>query len=242
MVMLLWALALRDSKEGWKREAALVLIAVAANFKLYPAAFGVLYLLEKRWREAVRLIVYGVVLFVVPFAWFGGWDGFLHFMDNQSQIHAQMRDDYLTSIPSAAAFLAGERGSDIPSAFGAGKIIAFAAAVPMLVGVVLDKRLWIRCLLLCSIFILVPGWSAEYMAVYMLLPLVLCYCTGEKGRWFGMYMALFAGIFILLPFGVTFPVHTHLSWNTVVSFGCIYLITALGCVDAIGGWITRKKA
>jgi len=86
------------------------------------------------------------------------------------------------------------------------------------------------------IFLASLVFSAAYLA------LVLCYCTGEKDRWFGMYMALFAGIFILLPFGVTFPVHTHLSWNTVVSFGCIYLITALGCVDAIGGWITRKKA
>ena len=49
MVMILWAFALRDSERPWERELALLLIAVAAGFKVYPCIFGLLYLFERRW-------------------------------------------------------------------------------------------------------------------------------------------------------------------------------------------------
>ncbi|MBQ9783212.1 MAG: DUF2029 domain-containing protein [Clostridia bacterium] len=44
------------------------MIAVAAGIKLYPAIFGLLYVKEKRWSETLRLIAYGVLFFVVSFA------------------------------------------------------------------------------------------------------------------------------------------------------------------------------
>lgn len=250
MVMLLWALALRDSKEAWKREAALALIAVAANFKLYPAVFGVLYLFEKRWREAVRLVLYGVALFVVPFAWFSGWDGFRQFLYNQQAIHSSLYDGYLTSLPSAAGWLAAEFGWNGEAALRAGEMLALLLAAALAVCVVLDRRLWMRSLLLCSLFTLVPGWSAEYMAVYMLLPLVLCWCDGANDRWFPLYMALFAGVFVLLPFGVGWETHARLSWNMLVSFACLYGLTFTAIADVLsarlrkGGspWEDRKRA
>ena len=57
-----------------EKEAALLFIAFADGLKLYPAILGVLYLAEKRYREAGRLVVYGVVLFFLPFGFLGsGW-------------------------------------------------------------------------------------------------------------------------------------------------------------------------
>ena len=75
MALLLIALALKDSESKFLRELALVIIAVCAGFKIYPAIFGLYYLLEKRFKEAIRLTVYGIVLFFAPFALFGGIDG-----------------------------------------------------------------------------------------------------------------------------------------------------------------------
>ena len=80
--MLLLALYLRNSESSFLREAALLLIAASAGFKLYPAVFGLLYLKEHRWKEAVRLIIYGVLLFTVPFIWFGGVEGAINWMHN----------------------------------------------------------------------------------------------------------------------------------------------------------------
>lgn len=242
MVMLLWAFELRDSEEAWKREAALILIAVAANFKLYPAVFGVLYLLEKRWKESIRLVIYGVVLFAVPFAWFSGVDGFRQFLYNQMAIHSTLRNDYLTSLPSAAGYLAAWLGWNGEIALKVGEVLALVLGAVLAVCTVMEKRLWMRCLFLTSFFTLVPGWSAEYMAIYMLLPLVLCCCEGAEGRWFPGYMALFGLIFVLLPFGVPFETPAPLSWNMLVSFAAIYAITLMGIADTLTARFGRRKA
>lgn len=241
MVMLLWAFDLRDSECPVKRELALLLIAVAANFKLYPAVFGVLYLFEKRWKEAVRLIIYGVVFFVVPFAWFSGVEGFKQFLYNHQVVHTELYDRYFTSLPSVSVFLAAEFGWNGEAALKAGEILALVLGAVLAVCTVVEKRLWLRVLFLVSLFTLVPGWCAEYMAIYMLLPLVLCWCDGEKDRWFPLYMALFGGIFVLLPFGVCFPTHAPLSWNVLVSFVSIYLITLVGVADTLSARL-RKTA
>lgn len=55
-----------DSPRRWVRELALLSLAVSANLKLYPAVFGVLLLYDRRWREALRAVIYGVALFLLP--------------------------------------------------------------------------------------------------------------------------------------------------------------------------------
>lgn len=75
--MILVSLDWKDSDSKIKRELALLLIAIAAGFKIYPAIFGFLYVKERRWKETIRLIIYGFVLFFAPFVAFGGVHGAL---------------------------------------------------------------------------------------------------------------------------------------------------------------------
>ena len=70
---------LRNRQSKVSREIALILIAVATGFKIYPAFAGILYLKEKRWSEACRLFLYGIVLFFLPFIFFGGIEGMKNF-------------------------------------------------------------------------------------------------------------------------------------------------------------------
>lgn len=84
--LVLLACLLRDSDNAMDREIALFLIAFAAGLKFYPAFIGILYLREKRWKEAGRLIVYGVLAVFVPFAFFGGIDGMKELLTNLSTL------------------------------------------------------------------------------------------------------------------------------------------------------------
>lgn len=68
MIYLFWY----DSSNRYQREIALISLAAAAATKLAPAIFGILLLYEKRWKDALRTIIYGVVLGVLPFCVFGG--------------------------------------------------------------------------------------------------------------------------------------------------------------------------
>lgn len=76
LILLMYACAWMDSVKKAEKEAALILIAFAAGLKLYPAIWGVFYLAEKRYKEAIRLIIYGILLFFLPFIFFQGVDGF----------------------------------------------------------------------------------------------------------------------------------------------------------------------
>ena len=79
-IMLCIAFRWKDSESKIKRELALILIAAAAALKIYPAIAGALYLYEKRYKEALRLILYGLILFFGPFVFFGGLDGLKIFL------------------------------------------------------------------------------------------------------------------------------------------------------------------
>ena len=244
MVMLLFVLYLRNSTQAWKREAALLLIALAAGMKIYPCLLGILYLLEKRYREAARLMIYGLLFFFVPFLWFGGLDGFQHFLLNQQAIHSLYRNDYFTSIPSIANFLAAQLQVPAAPLISAAKIIAYLFGAVMLVCVCLTKELWLRCLLLFSIAALVPGWSAEYMALYMVVPCALfmskAHVSSVKNL---LYTVLFGGIFVLLPFPLpsALALHAPLSWNTLVCFACLYFISFLAIFDILHTFFKSKK-
>jgi hypothetical protein len=54
------------------REFSYLALAIAAGLKIYPAIFGVLLLYEKRYWDAFRLMLYGIVIFFVPFLFFKG--------------------------------------------------------------------------------------------------------------------------------------------------------------------------
>lgn len=66
MVTLLFYVAYYDSPRRCVRELALISLAISANIKLYPALFGVMLLYDRCWKEAVRAVIYGILLFVLP--------------------------------------------------------------------------------------------------------------------------------------------------------------------------------
>ena len=239
LIMLLLALDFKESDNKLQKELALILIAVAANFKLYPAIFGVIYLLEKRYKEALRLLVYGILFFVVPFAWFGGVEGFVRFMQNQQAIHDSIRTNFFTSIPSIATYFSEVFSLNSEHMLTIGQLVATIFAVVFVACIILEKRLWLRVLHIVCLFIVVPGWSAEYMAIYMALPLVLLLCNDARYR--KLYLVLFAGVFILLPIRASFTTHATISWNIFISFGSIYALSFLGIFDTFNNSLKQRK-
>ncbi len=61
-----------DSESKVAREAGLLSLAFAASLKLYPAIFGAVLLTDKRYKEAGRCVIYGILLLVLPSFVFGG--------------------------------------------------------------------------------------------------------------------------------------------------------------------------
>ena len=70
------------------RNLALLSLAIATGLKLYPVFFGLLLLNKKHKKDAVKSIVYGVALFILPFAVTGGIQNIAKMLQNITDISA----------------------------------------------------------------------------------------------------------------------------------------------------------
>ena len=80
--LLMAGLQLKDSTSAVWRETGLVLLAVSVAMKIYPAVFGLVFLKERKYKELIRLCLYSLLLFFVPFVFFGGVTGFRAWWSN----------------------------------------------------------------------------------------------------------------------------------------------------------------
>lgn len=79
-----------DSESKIKKEIALLCLAFAAGIKLSPAVFGILLIYKKDWKAAIRAIIYGILVFVLPFFFFeGGIENIAHFFNNM-KLHSEL--------------------------------------------------------------------------------------------------------------------------------------------------------
>lgn len=203
-IFLLRALELKEHDSHQCREAALIYIAAASAVKIYPAVFGLLYLLERRWKEAVRLVLYGILFFFVPFAAFGGWNAAAQFMENQLAVQSGnysgggimiigirnirmcvnlIADRYLGVTPSMAAVMA----------------ITILWTLLLLFCCCHADAYWKKVFSLVSIMATVPLWSGGYTKIYYLIPLILFFRTDSaKKVQESVYTVLFSCMFLFM--------------------------------------------
>jgi lysylphosphatidylglycerol synthetase-like protein (DUF2156 family) len=237
-ILLINALYLRNRESNVAKELALVFIAVAAGIKMYPAVFGILYLIEKRWKEAARLMVYGILGFILPFSFFGGVDGMMAFFNNQKII----QEDYIaggcTSIKTMWIKIATDR-LNLSSQFDfIGNVLVVIFIVMAIVGAVFTCSQWKRVFLLSAIMVVGPFWSGFYTVIYMCIPLILFVKEEQKSKLDYMYAVGFAAIFSFLTFNPqNFTGLTGGRLGRLVIYGFLYIMTFQIIGEAIAGKI-----
>ncbi len=237
-IMVLAAMYLKDSEKPVLREVALILIAMAAGLKLYPAIMGAVYLAEKRYKEAVRLVIYGLIVFLVPFAFCGGIAGLiqylkiLFFFENQGYRSWTNVRNYLLSVSDLFG-LYEKSGSFV----GIFKIIENLYLLICVVTCFKVKSNWKRGLYTAGIMALYVPYSYRYTAVYMVIPLVLFLQETLSGEnpisYEKLYTALFALIFTVPAYGV----FTGFDANFFI-FTPIYVMMMFALVE---DWILERK-
>lgn len=199
VVLLLLALYWKESEIKWKRECALLLTALCAAMKIYPAIFGLLYLKEKRWKEALRLTLYGLLLFFVPFAFFGGiealklWFGYV---GEAGQILRIGRINYISGIVDTIALYLS--GGTVTTGLGIySRLISVAYLVLMLLLALFSKSKYRTMFFLCCAMIFFPINANRYTLAYLSIPLIFYIKEEPEGKpWVTM---LLYGLLFSMP-------------------------------------------
>ncbi|MBQ9361161.1 MAG: DUF2029 domain-containing protein [Lachnospiraceae bacterium] len=200
-VMVLAALYLKDRDSAVCREAALILIAMAAGLKLYPAITGFIYVKEKRWREGVRLLIYGLIVFFVPFAFVGGLPALirylqvLFFFENQGYCSWTNIRNFLLSVSQVLGQY--ENSAYFVKYF---KIAENLYLVLCLLSLFKTREKWKYALYTAGVMALYVPYSYRYVAVYMVIPLIM-YLTERQDDQKMIYCILFALTFTIPFYG-----------------------------------------
>lgn len=236
LVLLLTAVQWRNDSSALKRELAMIFIAIACGCKVYAVFFGLLYLRERRFKECLRLVIYGIIFFFGPFIFCGGLAGFKQFIDNQLRVMS------LTGGAGGSIGLLAQRMLAQPlSATGVdvGQMATFIYSLIALLVFFRTREKWIEYLMLIGLMTLVPSWSGEYTRIFYLIPLIafLERYEGMRGKdciaaaFLPMWLMVFSTLYIL----------RNAMWGFNISIFGSYLLSAAGLLYGIWTALPRPS-
>ncbi len=249
--ILIIALQLRDSRSWFAREAALLLIAVAAGLKMYPAVFGFLYLKEKRWGEAVRLIIYGIMIMFLPFQRFGGLPVIMDWLDN---IFSTMggyeygRIQFINGIAYMA--LTKITGNPESSLVMIGcRVIPYVFLLLMIILGFISRSRYRTILFFTCAMVFFPSNAFRYTLGYMALPLlswfISCQETFNGEDWlasvlFGNIFTIPVWIGMLTGFAMNLGWYT-LTWVELWIYVSAYFLLLAEIIIELKDWFSRQR-
>lgn len=209
---------LYDSKSRVVRELSYLSLAVAFGIKLYPIAFGIVLVKDRRWFAIVRTAVYCIVLFFVPFFFFsGGLANFPVFVKNMVSFAAYdtpFNNYSLYQIWYSICNLFKETPMT-SKAVSVGKILCYCICLVCVASAFLCRKKW-QSLLAASLFsIYITQPSYLYIGVMLFVPILSFLADEEKSKKDYFVLALF--IVLMQPM--------YLGYIVYNSFGYQYHVT-----------------
>ncbi len=182
LVAILLALAWiwMDSDNRIKQEAALILTAVCAGFKLYPAVAGVVYLKRKEWKKAIRLMIYGVIAIFVPFLFFGGSQGMTDLVKTLTGFASYIDPNKTNTVCGMAKYLGFKLGMNEIYADTFAVVINFVFLAFSLLCFFLCSKKWQEAFFISGILVSYLPSNWEYTLVYYIPVLFLFFQEYDK--------------------------------------------------------------
>ncbi len=190
----------RNHERKLVRELSYIALAIAAGLKLYPAVFGVLLITDKKYKEAVRLVIYGILAFVLPVFAFGGPEMLWQIIQNVFGFNSG-------SSEKAARFRSGYSYQELVAVFLHnksmaifGKIVFWCLELMAAIMVFVLPKDWQKLTALCYMVFNIRSLSSIYALTFFLIPFVMFLTDKRKFKWNDyLYLLCLSLMFIPLP-------------------------------------------
>lgn len=219
------------------RELSFIALAIAAALKVYPALLGLLLVADRRWKESIRLIVYGLIFSLAPFLLLRGGFGNIPFLLRNLQAHVTVYDRsiyprcgfrMLASILVSGDFLRAEAGMHLSRIGEAMYRYMPALDILLVLGnistILFCKVRWKQVAAVMLILVNYPVNSGAYSYLYLLPVIALFLSDTERRPLDWLYFLLF--IVIMNPVQVPMP----FSWfglSNLPLINATYILAAL---------------
>lgn len=216
-----------DSDNVLKQELALIFIAVAAGFKLYPALIGIVYVKRKEWKKVFRLIIYGIIAVFVPFIFFGGIDGMKNLIHTLTAFASYIDPNKTNTVCGMAKWIGLKLNMNDSMANTFGIMINDLFFISSLLFFFLSKRKWQDALFLSAILVSFLPSNWEYTLVYY-VPVLFLFIKENNENW--VKYKLSANIWLTVhsvAFGLVFSVDFLMLYYRYGLLTGIFTITYL---------------
>lgn len=193
-----------DSEVLYKRHFAYICLSIAAGIKIYPALLGLLIIRRRNFKEILSCLIYGILIFFLPFLFFDGLAGLLGFWNNLiyslKVIGGELGYGYKVNIANTLAWI-GCILDKKELMLHIANIMSIGVGLVGIVAIIFGKyeqewKLWTIPLLM---MILIPGFSFIYSLIFLIIPL-LDFLNQKQQKRDNIYAILFVLVFV--PFVV----------------------------------------
>lgn len=240
LLLTLFFLEFYESPNPILREASLIALAIAAGIKLYPATFGILLLIRRKWWTAARTVLYGMLAFVLPALFFGGVSGinefircFFLFGNDQSSWYWSIGIDRILVVFFRCLEILGY---NISHRTMLAVVAKFFIVLLYLTSAMAAKEKWRQCLYLALLLLFIQT-SYSYTLVFLLPAFIFLCGEKEKKRWIPEFLCMMA---MLLPIPVT-TIQFGLTTANVIDICCMTMLTIVTVFRQIQNITERKE-
>ena len=181
-VLCLIGLTFKDSDKKLLKIIGIVCLILAVNIKLYPAIFGILYLYEKRFKEAISFTIGSIILFFASSTFTGGTEGLKIYFGYLFEYSNNLFTEYM-SFKSIGFFIANNILHLRNYAISFSTIYMIASIIICFVMFFLTKKedKWTRIFWSTFLVTYMVSQSFRYMGCYMIIPAIFLMKQYENG-------------------------------------------------------------
>lgn len=233
-----------DSESKWLQRLGLFCLCFAAALKIYPVLFGVLLLVEKRYKDIALCVLCGLILTFVPFLFFKhGLSNVPRLLENvrvSSEVYGAVTK-YQFGIRPIVIVLTRKFGlSDSASSvfMVSSRIFTWLLALVSIVLSYVEKRKWLQVALLSLTIVLLPTNSFFYTGMY-LIPFIILYINNNNSLSWEDYFIVLLLALIFNPIQI---MHNSLNVSMLFANICCILLWGLLIYMAVANMcITKRK-
>lgn len=219
-----------DSPKKMERGVAILSLAIAAAIKIYPAAFGLLLIRHKKWKEALEAIIAGVLVMFVPFVFFTKENRSVTlWISNIINCNKEFQNIGLglkLNLSNTMQFFEKLWGVGLS---GFTTVLTIAILVFDCVMVAFNRKLdeWKAIALLSLLMILIPGFSWTYTMLFIIIPVVIFLGKDNNYKKDYIYLVLFILCLALFPPCEQFQAFNRINEGIKYRIGWTTLVESL---------------
>ncbi len=251
MIFTMFFVFFKDSENKLIKECSYIALAIAAGIKIYPAIFGLMLLFEKKYKDAARLVVYGVIAVILPFVFFiqpeaasvaASSQPLLASVSNANILAADGNSSsILNIIENLLSFATKKSRLNFSSVSIQNFIFLFDAKNTTLANIAMFvtegiafaalffvKKKWQQVFLLTYLMLNIPSASSSYALTFLIIPFMM-FLYDDKGNGYSCekrpeidWVYILCFALLLTPLPVLWYYHQDVAKEIFNSFGIAY--------------------